>query len=204
MQHGCGRPTTGEFTVEELTAAVDEAKAFERKVMAHAHSPLGIKNAVAAGVASIEHGTMLDKPCAELMAANGTFLVPTLSVWDPAKHSVPRPADFEAKAQMVREHHDEAFQFALERGVKIALGSDSCVRAHDRGARELHHMVRLGMTGMDTIRSATVLAAELLGVSDIGTLQPGHRADIIAVHGNPLRQIDVFDDIVFVMKDGVV
>ena len=117
---------------------------------------------------------------------------------------MPHPADFQAKAQIVREHHDSAFQFALECGVKVALGSDSCVRAHDRGARELHHMVRLGMSEIDAIRSATTLAAQLLGLSDIGTIQPGRRADIIAVRGNPLRQIDAFDDVVFVMKDGVV
>lgn len=109
-----------------------------------------------------------------------------------------------AKARIVADHHDKAFRYALESGVKIALGSDGCVRAHDRGARELHHMVRLGMSEMSAIRSATVLAAELLGVPGIGSLGPGHRADIIALRSDPLRNIDAFEDVVFVMKGGVV
>lgn len=172
--------------------------------MAHAHSAIGIRNAVHADVASIEHGTMLDEECAKLMVERGTFLVPTLSVWDPARTPGRRPVDFEAKSRMVSDHHDKAFRTALERGVKVALGSDSCVRPHDRGARELHHMVRLGMSEMSAIRSATALAAELLGCSHIGVLERGYNADIIAVQGDPLRDIDLFENVVFVMKGGVV
>jgi imidazolonepropionase-like amidohydrolase len=204
MSHGNSLPTSTELTLQELEAAVDEAASLGLKVMAHAHSAAGIKNAVEAGVVSIEHGTMLDEETAELMEARGTFLVPTLSVWDCMGEGSHRSADFIAKGKIVADRHGAAFKCALRRGVRVALGSDSVVCPHDTGARELHYMVKFGMTTMEAIQAATVNAASLLGNPQIGSLVPGKRADLIAVRGDPLANIDVLADVSFVMKQGVI
>lgn len=202
MSHGNNFPTSTEFTLEELHAGVDEARSLGRKVMAHAHAAAGIRNAVLAGVASIEHGTMLDDEVAELMSQAGTFLVPTLSVWDCMHEGSHRPPEFIAKGRAVASRHGEAFRTALRHGVRIALGSDSVVCAHDEGARELHWMVHYGMTSMQALQAATVSAAELLGLPSAGVLAPGKRADMIAVRGDPLVDIDLLARVEFVMKRG--
>lgn len=204
MSHGNNVPTSTEFTLEELEAAVDEARNLGLKVMAHAHAAAGIKNAVLAGVASIEHGSLLDDETAHLMKERGTYLVPTLSVWDCMHDASHRSPEFIAKGKAIASRHGVGFQSALRSGVKIALGSDSVVCPHDTGARELHHMVRYGMTPMAAIQAATVHAAELLGKPDIGALAPGKQADIIAVRGDPLSDIDLFANVSFVMKHGVI
>jgi len=202
MQHSCCAPTDTEFTLEELTAAVHEAGCLGRKVMAHAHAPEGIRNAVRAGVASIEHGTMLDEEGAAMMKERGTYLVPTLSVWE-GREERKRPPEFAARAAVIERHHDDAFRCALAAGVNIALGSDSVVRPHDKGARELFQMVRLGMTPMEALQAATINAARLMDQEDVGHIAPNMRADIIAVSGDPLTDIEVMDDVRFVMQDGV-
>lgn len=202
MQHGCCSPTATEFSRDELDALVDEAHSLEVRVMAHAHAPRGIINAVAAGVASIEHGTMLDEEGAAMMAKAGTYLVPTLSVHDYMGDESRRPAEFIAKARMVRLHHDDAFRRALAHGVKIALGSDSVICPHAEGARELYHMVRLGMSEMEALRAATLNGAELIGNGEIGVIAPGKLADLIAVAGDPLADIECMMNVEFVMKDG--
>jgi imidazolonepropionase-like amidohydrolase len=204
IQHGCCSPSSCEFTVEELEAVVDEAAQFGRKVMAHAHSAQGVKNAVSAGVASIEHGTMLDEEGAEMMKARGTFLVPTLSVWDSFGPDSNRPEEFMTKAREVKAHHDVAFGTALRVGVRIALGSDSVVCPHDQGARELHHMVRLGMSPMEALKAATVNAAELMGLEAVGALAVGHRADLIAVRGDPVADVDSLMEVAVVVQRGVI
>jgi imidazolonepropionase-like amidohydrolase len=119
LQHGNNNPSSNEFTLEELSAAVEEARSLGVRVMAHAHSAAGIKNAVLAGVASIEHGTMIDEQSAALMADAGTYLVPTLSVSDCMGESSQRPADFLAKARHALAHHRTGFEYALRAGVKI-------------------------------------------------------------------------------------
>lgn len=200
MQHG-HTPSATEFTAEELGAAVDEATHLGMKVMAHAHSAAGIKNAVHAGVASIEHGSLLDDEGIVLMKKKGTYFVPTLSVHECLDASG-APADFLEKAHSVARSHREAFQRALKAGVKIALGSDSVVCPHDKGAREFHYMVELGMQPMRAIQAGTVDAADLLGLSDVGSIAVGKKADIVAVRGDPLSQIDFLGDVAFVMKDG--
>jgi imidazolonepropionase-like amidohydrolase len=203
MSHGNNLPTSTEFTLEELEAAVDEARNLGLKVMAHAHAAAGIKTAVLAGVASIEHGSMVDEEAAHLMKERGTYLVPTLSVWDCMHDGSHRSPEFIAKGKAIASRHGVGFQCALRSGVKIALGSDSVVCPHDTGARELHHMVRYGMTPMAAIQAATTHAAELLGKTDIGALAPGKQADIIAIRGDPLSDIDLFANVSFVMKHGV-
>jgi imidazolonepropionase-like amidohydrolase len=204
MSHGNNLPTSTEFTLEELTAGVDEARGLGRKVMAHAHAAAGIKNAVLAGVASIEHGTMIDEETAHLMRERGTYLVPTLSVWDCMHDGSHRSPEFIAKGKTVASLHAVGFQVALRAGVKVALGSDSVVCPHDTGTRELHYMVQFGMTPMAAIQAATVHAAELLGTPDIGVISVGKKADICAVRGDPLADIDLLADLDFVMKAGVV
>lgn len=204
MQHGCCSPTATEFTLEELEALVDEATSLEVRVMAHAHAPRGIRNAVLAGVVSIEHGTMLDEEGARMMAERGTYLVPTLSVHDHMGDETRRPAEFIAKAREVRKYHDDAFRTALRSGVPVALGSDSVICPHDQGARELHHMVRLGMSPMEALQAATINGAELIGLDDTGSIEAGKLADIIAVQGDPLADIEVMMDVTFVMKAGQV
>ena len=204
MSHGQNLPTSTEFTLEELTAGVDEARGLGRKVMAHAHAAAGIRNAVLAGVASIEHGTMIDEETAQLMKERGTYLVPTLSVWDCMHDGSHRSPEFIAKGKSIASRHGTGFQTALRTGVKIALGSDSVVCPHDTGARELHYMVHYGMTQMAAIQAATVHAAELLGRPDIGVLALGKQADICAVRGDPLADIDLLADVDFVMKAGVI
>lgn len=204
LQHGNNNPSSNEFTLEELSAAVEEARSLGVRVMAHAHSAAGIKNAVLAGVASIEHGTMIDEQSAALMADAGTYLVPTLSVSDCMGESSQRPADFLAKARHALAHHRTGFEYALRAGVKIALGSDSVVCPHDVGARELHYMVKYGMTPMAALHSATCNAADLLGLSKVGSLEPGQKANLIAVDADPLADIDALGKVSFVMKEGVV
>lgn len=203
ISHGRNLPTSCEYSPEELRAAVEEASRLGLRVMAHAHSATAIKNAVNAGVASIEHGTMMDEEAAALMKERGTYLVPTLSVRDCMGEGSHWDAEYLAKAKAVISQHGAAFQRAVRAGVKIALGSDSVVCPHDTGARELHYMVKYGMTPMAAVRAATVDAAELLGDSKIGAVAPGMRADLIAVRGDPLADVDLFSKVDFVMKDGV-
>lgn len=203
ISHGRNLPTSCEYSPEELRAAVEEASRLGLRVMAHAHSATAIKNAVNAGVASIEHGTMMDEEAAALMKERGTYLVPTLSVRDCMGEGSHWDAEYLAKAKAVISQHGAAFQRALKAGVRIALGSDSVVCPHDTGARELHYMVEYGMTPMAAIRAATVDAAELLGESKIGAVAPGMRADLIGVRGDPMANVDLFSKVDFVMKDGV-
>lgn len=204
LQHGNNNPSSNEFTFEELSAAVDEARNLGVRVMSHAHSAAGIKNAVLAGVASVEHGTMIDAESAALMADNGTYLVPTLSVSDCMGESCGRPADFLAKARHALSHHRAGFEHALRAGVTIALGSDSVVCPHDAGSRELHYMVKYGMTPMAALHSATCNAAALLGLSNVGSVVPGQKANLIAVREDPLTDIDALNNVAFVMKEGAV
>jgi imidazolonepropionase-like amidohydrolase len=181
--------------VEELSAAVDEARNLGVKVMAHAHSPTGIKNAIRAGAASIEHGTGLDDEAIKLMRAAGTYLVPTLSVWDcsgTGDNFSNRSPEFAKRAE------------AVKAGVKVALGSDSCICGPTKSYRELEEMVKYGMTPMQALRAATSDAAALLGREEIGSIELSKAADLIAVKGDPIVNISVMSNVSFVMKDGVI
>ena len=196
-------PQARESSYDEIKAAVDEARNFGLGVTAHAHNAEGIKNAVRAGVVSIEHGTFLDKEGRELMKKYGVYLVPTLSVQDCVNLDNNFPEEFVDRAQTVMFAARESFRQAVRAGVKIAFGSDVPVCPVGTNAREFDWMVRHGMTPMQAIQAATINGADLLGLSDeIGVLEPGMLADIVAVRGDPLEDIRLLENVQFVMKQG--
>jgi imidazolonepropionase-like amidohydrolase len=187
----------------ELQAIVQEANRHGLKVAAHAHGTEGIKAAVRAGVASIEHGSMIDDEAAELMKRRGTYLVPTAYLLSTFKYeSLPPP--IAAKAKEVVPLAQASHRRAIRAGVKIAFGTDAAVYPHGDNAREFAVYVGYGMRPADAIRTATVNAADLLGVSDRGVIAPGKLADLIAVRGNPLEDVRVLEQVPWVMKGGVV
>ena len=198
-----------QYTYDELKALVDEATKLERKVAAHAHGAEGIKIAVRAGVASIEHGSFLDEEGAKMMAQRGTFLVPTLSAGETvekaAKAGVLKGLRAE-KALAAAAAMRNGVKIAVRNGVPIALGTDAGVGAHGTNGHEFSLMVDwAGMTPMQSIVAGTMSAAKLLGWEKrIGSLAAGKLADIVAVPGDPLRDIHVMEKPSFVMKNGVV
>jgi imidazolonepropionase-like amidohydrolase len=194
-------PSAREATAEELAAAVDEARNFGLKVAVHAHGPEGIKAAIRAGAASIEHGTLMDDEGRTLMKQHGTYLVPTLEVRECVGANYPQ--EFIAKANRIMTAQLENFRKAVNAGVKIAFGTDIGVCPFGRNGREFNFMVQNGMTPMSAIRSATVADADLLGISDkVGSISRGKLADIIAVRGDPSTNIRLLEDVRFVMKQG--
>ncbi len=206
-------PNTTGLTPEEIRAVVYEAHATGKKVMAHAQATQGIKNAVSAGVESIEHGFYLDDEVIDAMILRGTYLVPTLiaPVWLLRRsESIPGslPEYAHRKARQVIAASQASFRRAVERGVKIAMGTDMGCGPHGSNAEELVLMVQNGMSAMQAILATTSTAAECLGISAItGTIEPGKRADLIAVQGNPLADITALsrpESVVLVMKDGII
>jgi len=196
-------PAGREATPEELQAAVDEARNFGLKVAVHAHGPDGIKAAVRAGAASIEHGTLMDDEGRMLMKQHGTYLVPTLEVRECVGGNY--PPEFVAKANQIMTVQLQNFRRAVNAGVKIAFGTDIGVCPFGRNAREFNLMVQNGMTAMQAIQSATVAGADLLGIADkVGSIRTGKLADLIAVRGNPLADVRLLEDVRFVMKQGVI
>jgi imidazolonepropionase-like amidohydrolase len=195
-----------EFTPEELQAAVNEASNFGLRVAAHAHGPEGIKNAIRAGVASVEHATLIDDEGIALAKHRGTYL--DMDIYDEeciqeAGRKGNIPADFLEHDRDLGEAHRQRFTKALRAGVKLSFGTDAGVCPYDVAARQFAFMVRYGMTPIQAIQSATSSAADLLGKSDLlGSLKPGKYADIIAVSGDPLADIHVLEHISFVMKEG--
>ena len=192
------------FTLEEMTAIVDQAHRTRRKVAAHSITPTGHAIALAAGVDSIEHGDVLDDATVETMARRGVYWCPTLTVLDfvAGPRSATNPIWRELQAAV-----KDSFRRALKAGVPIALGTDAGGFDWDKvnQAEELRRYVELGMTPWQALRSATVTAAAMLGQEGmLGTIAPGARADIIAVAGDPLRDITATERVTFVMKDGVV
>jgi imidazolonepropionase-like amidohydrolase len=198
-----------QYTFEEMKAAVDEASKLERKVAAHAHGTEGIKIAVRAGVTSIEHGSFLDEEGARLMAQHGTYLVPTLMAGEQverlAKSGVLKGFRAE-KALAAAAAMRNGIKLAVANRVPIALGTDAGVIPHGTNAHEFTLMVEWGgMRPMDAIMAGTLNAAKLLGwEKNIGTLEAGKLADIVAVAGDPLRDIRVMERATFVMKEGYV
>lgn len=197
--------TARQFSDEELRAIVGEAKRHGLRVAAHAHGTEGIIAAVKAGVDSIEHGSMLNDEAIELMEENGTYLVPTIYLADAeAGTTAEKSAHVQEKGAAVSAAARKSFRAAYDGGVKIAFGTDAGVFPHGLNAREFGAMVRNGMKPADALRSATVTAAALLGVTDRGTIAPGKLADLIAVEGNPLEDVTALERVVFVMKGGTV
>ncbi len=198
-----------QYSYEELKVMVEEAEKHDRKVAAHAHGTEGIKIAVRAGVASIEHGSFLDEEGAKLMAQKGTYLVPTLLAGETverlAKSGVLKGYRGE-KALAAAAAMRKAIKIAIANKVKIALGTDSGVYQHGLNGHEFTLMVEWGgMRPMDAIVAGTMNSAKLLGLDkNIGTLTVGKYADIVAVSGNPLENIKTMENAVFVMKNGVI
>jgi imidazolonepropionase-like amidohydrolase len=187
----------------ELQAIVQEAGRHGLKVAAHAHGRDGIKAAIRAGVASIEHGSMIDDEAAAMMKQRGTFLVPTAYLLGTFKFDS-LPPSIAAKARQVIPLAQESHRRAIRAGVRIAFGTDAAVSPHGENAREFAAYVAYGMRPLEAIRTATLNAAELLGVSDRGVIAPGRLADLIAVRGNPLEDVRVLERVVWVMKGGEV
>jgi imidazolonepropionase-like amidohydrolase len=203
-------PDHAQFSVEEIGTAVAEAGVVGRRVMAHAMSAAGIRNALIAGVTSIEHGCLLDEECIALMKEKGAYLVPTLvapkDVIEGAKvGGGGLPPEMIEKAERISGLHRTAVSAAVAAGVKVAMGTDSGVGAHGRNVRELGEMVRCGMTPMQAIVASTTVPAELLRRPDLGSLESGKLADVVVVRGDPLDDIDSLadpDTIRLVIKDG--
>jgi imidazolonepropionase-like amidohydrolase len=207
LTHG-SNPNSTEFTPEELSAAVDEAKHFGLRVEAHAHAAEGIKNAIRAGVASVEHATLIDDEGIALAKERGTYL--DMDIYDEeciqeAGQNGKRPADFLEHDRNLGEQHRRNFTKALHAGVKLSFGTDAGVCPYDRSVKQFAFMVKYGMTPMQAIQSATHNAADLLGKSDVvGSIKPGKYADIIAVSNDPLADIHILEHVSFVMKEGMV
>ncbi len=197
-----------QFSFEEMKAAVEEAARWGRKVAAHAHGAEGIKLAVRAGVASIEHGSFLDDEGIRLIKEHGTYLVADIYNDDYILSEYSRlgyPEKIIEKERQVGRTQRENFQKAVRAGVRIAYGTDAGVYPHGWNAKQFAHMVRWGMTPLQAIQSATVNAADLLGWADrVGAIEPGKYADLIAVTGDPLSDVTVLERVEFVMKGGQV
>lgn len=209
LSEGAASVGTTQYTYDELKAMVEEANKLGRKVAAHAHGTEGIKIATRAGVASIEHGSFLDEEGARLMKQHGTYLVPTLSaaegVESAAKTGVLKGLRAE-KALAAAAAARKGIKLAVLNQVPIAFGTDAGVIPHGTNGHEFELLVEWGgMSNMDAILAATRNASKLLGWdNNLGTLSPGKWADIIAVSGDPLRDIKNMQRVVFVMKNGVV
>ena len=206
LAHGSD-PHAVEYSYDEMRAAVEEAAHKGLKVAAHAHSTPGIKDAVRAGVASIEHGTYIDDEGLRLMKEHGTYLVADIYDAEYIRQgkAVGIPSDFAAKQPEGDEIQRENFRKAVKTGVKIAFGTDASVYPHGLNARQFAWQVKYGQTPMEAIRSSTVSAADLIGRgNDAGSLEPGKWADLIAVKGDPLADVRVLENVAFVMKGGKV
>jgi imidazolonepropionase-like amidohydrolase len=200
-----GTPGAPEFTEGELRAAVEEAALYGTHVAAHAHGAEGINRAVRAGVRSIEHGSLMDDESIALMAEHGTYLVADIYNGDYIAETGRRegwPADTLRKNDETTEAQREGFRKAVAAGVKIAYGTDSGVYPHGDNARQLPYMVRHGMTPVQAIQAATVVAAELIGWDDVGALAPGRFADLVAVRGHDLGDLTGFASVDAIMKGG--
>jgi imidazolonepropionase-like amidohydrolase len=207
LTHG-SNPKSQEFTLEELQAAVDEASHFGLRVASHAHSPQGIKNSILAGVASVEHATLIDDEGIALAKQHGTYLV--MDIYDDECIQADgkngnMPPDFLEHDRELGEAQRENFRKAVHAGVKLAFGTDAGVCPYGTDAKQFAYMVKYGMTPMQAIQSATSNAADLIGRSnEFGSIKPGKSADVVAVSGDPLKDVTTLEDVQFVMKDGKV
>ncbi len=204
-------PDEAQMTMEELSAAVDAARQAEKKVAAHAHGASGMRNAILAGVRSIEHATLLDEEAGALMKRYGVYMVPTLSALATTAACRPScgiPESALDKAKAMTKRHKVSFKSAHQGGISIAMGTDAGTpfNYHGENAQELERMVALGMTPMEAIVASTATAARLIGIQDsVGRLARGMEADLVVLKGNPLQRIDVLQDrdkIMGVMKAG--
>ncbi len=190
-----------QYSQEEIDLVVREAARFGKDVAVHAYGGEGAKLAIRGGVRSIEHGFMLEESTLDLMVEHGTYWVPTMTVYIP---DGPRE-DWEELRRRIVDSHRQVFQMAMRKGVKIAFGTDAGAFEHGDNYREMELMVSYGMEPLDVIRSATVAAAELMRIAgEVGSIERGKRADLIAVPNDPLADISVLREVPFVMKSGIV
>jgi len=207
LTHGSS-PNATEFTLKELQAAVDEARNFGLKVAAHAHNAQGIKNAIRAGVASVEHATLIDDEGIALAKERGTYL--DMDIYDEeciqeAGEQGTLPADFLEHDRDLGEKQRQNFRKAVQAGVKMSFGTDLGVCPYGSSPKQFAFMVKYGMTPMQAIQAATSNAADLLGhSSEIGSIKPGKYADLVAVSGDPLKDISILEHVEFIMKEGTV
>jgi imidazolonepropionase-like amidohydrolase len=201
-------PNASQYTLEEMKAIVAEAHRLGRKVAAHAHGAEGVRWASIAGVDSIEHGHLMDSESIATIKKNGTYLVPTLYLMDWNRENLAKrnaPDYVVKKMQLVMGHGESIMKEAFAAGLKVGLGTDAAVYPHGLNAHELGVYVRLGMTPLQAIQTATVNDADLLGWSNkVGTIEAGKWADIVAVDGDPLKDVTTLEHVKFVMKGGEV
>lgn len=201
-------PQHSQFTLEEMKAIVADAHRLGRKVAAHAHGAEGIRWAAEAGVDSVEHGSYIDDAGIAAMKEHGTYLVPTLYLGDwmmENAETIHMPPPLMAKAKEVIPAARKNIAHAFASGVKVAFGTDAAVYPHGLNAHEFAVMVKLGLTPLQAIQAGTINAADLLGWSGkVGTLEPGAWADIIAVDGDPVKDVTTLEHVKFVMKGGEV
>jgi len=198
-------PGAQQYTEEEMHVAVEEAARWGRHVAAHLHGTEGIKAGIRAGVRTVDHGSMMDDEAVALLRSHHAYFVPTLytSIAGPDKPGAPE-SERERSRQM-KAFKEQSFQMVLKAGLPIGFGTDAAVVPHGDNAREFAYRVRLGQPPMAAIESATRIAAEIIGWSDrAGTIEAGKFADLIAVAGDPLRDITELERVAFVMKGGVV
>jgi imidazolonepropionase-like amidohydrolase len=201
-------PNASQFTLEEMKAIVAEAHRLGRKVAAHAHGAEGVRWASEAGVDSIEHGHYMDDAAIATIKKNGTYLVPTLFLTEYMQEHLKDSGMPEYSKQKMREVAAAApvnVKKAFDAGVKVAFGTDAAVYPHGLNAGEFHVYVKLGMTPLAAIQTATINAADLLGPKfQVGMLEPGKFADMIAVDGDPTKDVTILEHVKFVMKGGTV
>src|SRR5216117_919829 len=195
---------TPQLTPSEMAALVDESHRLRKKVAVHCHGDQAAREAIEAGVDSIEHGSFMKTETLQLMKTKGTYLVPTLMATEYIMSKIDSyPPALQAKARAAGAARSEMFRNAVKMGVKIALGTDAGVFPHGDNAKEFALMVGLGMQPIDALRSGTSNDADLLGIGQaVGTLEKGKRADIVAMPGDPTADITATEHISFVMKDG--
>jgi imidazolonepropionase-like amidohydrolase len=207
LTHG-SNPASLEFTEEELQAGVDEASHFGLRVAVHAHASQGIRNAILAGAASVEHAEMLDDEIIAMAKQHGTYL--DMDIYDDeciqaGGKTGQTPAEFLQHEADLGRIQRENFGKAVRAGVKMAFGTDAGVCAYGTSGKQFAFMVKYGMTPMQAIQAATSNAADLLGhASEVGSIKVGKHADLIAVSGDPLKDISLLERVEFVMKDGKV
>lgn len=198
-----------QFTENEISAIVQTAKDYGFHVAAHAHGAEGMKRAIRAGVTTIEHGSYMDDEAIELFKKMGTYYVPTIIAGKTAADSARVPGYYHPlvriKALEIGPLIQKTFEKAYKAGVKIAFGTDGGVYPHGKNAKEFEYMTEVGMPPMEAIKSATIVPAQILGEeANMGSIEKGKYADIIATDENPLQNIKTLQNVIFVMKDGIV
>jgi imidazolonepropionase-like amidohydrolase len=201
-------PNASQYTLEEMKAIVADAHRLGRKVAAHAHGAEGVRWASEAGVDSIEHGHLMDDAAVAALKKNGTYLVPTLFLGEYMTAHLDQsdvPEFSKQKMRDVAAAMQKNVKKAFDAGVKVAFGTDAAVYPHGLNAGEFHVYVKLGMTPLAAIQTATINASDLLGPKYlVGSLEPGKFADVIAVDGDPTKDVTVLEHVKFVMKGGAI